>query len=214
MAANGWLLVLAKEAFGALPGTNVLTKALERLIERRRITARQILFDAPSEGEISLPQAINEEEAAAIFYRFYRAAVEGTATLNLKLMAKVIAGQAFVGNLVADEFLYYADILASLRREEIILIATMHTIHKRAPDRMTSTEKTDELVRSLVPRLFASAEMVRATAMACTRTGLVMDYNTMDDMGHYTTSPLMDRLEKLAPFEETLRGEGVDVSEP
>jgi len=205
VAAVGWLLALAKDGLGTIPGSNTLTKAVERLLERRRLAAHDILRDALSKGKISLPQAINELEAAAILYRFERAAIEGAATLNLRLMASVIAGQARVGNLVADEFLYYADILASLRREEIILIATMHTIRVQAPSKMTSDAKTDELVKALVPSLFPSAEMVRATAMACMRTGLVMDYNTIDDMGNYTTSPLMDRLEKLAPFAATIR---------
>lgn len=211
MAASSWLLALVKDTLPPVPGSNVLTKALERLLDRRRAKARELLRDALSKGEITLSQAINEEEAAAILYRFDRAAIEGTATLNLRLMAQVIANQSFVGNLVADEFLYFAEMLASLRREEIILIATMHRIRINAPSKMSADEKTEEVVAALVPKLFPDPETLRANAMACMRTGLIMDRNTMDDMGNYTTSPLMDRLEKLAPFEEALRAEGIDI---
>jgi hypothetical protein len=211
MAASSWLLALVKDALGPVPGSNTLTKALERLLDSRRAKARELLRDALSKGEISLSQAINEEEAAAILYRFDRAAIEGAATLNLRLMATVIANQAFVGNLIADEFLYFAEMLGSLRREEVILIATMHRIRTNAPSRMSSDAKTEALVAALVPVLFPDPETLRANAMACMRTGLVMDRNTMDDAGNYTTSPLMDRLEKLAPFEEALRAEGIDI---
>ena len=207
MTASGWLLTLVQDVLSPLPGSNSLTKALERILERRRVRARELLRDALSKGAVTLSQAIHEEEAAAILYRFDRAAIEGTATLNLRLMAEVIANQAFIGNLVADEFLYYAEMLGSLRREEIILIATMHRIRLNAPSQMSSDAKTEQLVSELVPRLFPDPETLRANAMACMRTGLVMDRNTMDDAGNYTTSPLMDRLEKLASFEEALRAD-------
>jgi len=41
-------------------------------------------------------------------------------------MAKVIAGQAHRGNLLADEFLYHADMLASLRREGVLVLGTLY----------------------------------------------------------------------------------------
>lgn len=213
MSSSSWLLALAQDVTGSLPGSNTLTRALEALLERRRAAARRILCDALKAGEVSLARSLNEEEAAAIFYRFDRAAIEGAATLNLKLMARVIAGQAFIGNLIASEFLYYAEKIASLQRDEVILIAKMHAIKTNAPSRMTSVDKQAVLERALIPQLFADAAALRATSMACMRTGLVMDYNTLDDMGNYTTSPLMDRLENLVPFADVLRSEGVDIEE-
>jgi hypothetical protein len=41
-------------------------------------------------------------------------------------MAKMIAGQAHRGNLLNDEFLYYADMLASLRREEVLVLGRLY----------------------------------------------------------------------------------------
>jgi len=99
---------------------------LGSLFRKRLDTAREILLEELRRCEKSLHEIGEVEEVAAITYRFARAAQEGTARLNLRLMAKVIAGQARLGTLVANEFLYYADIIASLRREEIILITTLH----------------------------------------------------------------------------------------
>ena len=108
-----------------LPGGNLLGVAIEQLFRHRAEVARDILLDELRGADKTLAAA-EIEEAAAIFYRYMRAAQEGGARLNLRLMAKVIAGQAHRGNLLADEFLYYADMLASLRREEILVLGTLY----------------------------------------------------------------------------------------
>jgi hypothetical protein len=45
--------------------------------------------------------------------------------LNVRLLAKAIAGKLRAGSLVADEFLQYAEAIGSLSRDEIHVIGTM-----------------------------------------------------------------------------------------
>ena len=184
---------------------------LSELLHKRLETARDVLLDELRSGDKKLAEASEVDEIVAILERYARAAREGAARLNLRLMAKVIAGQAHRGNLIADEFLYYADILASLRQEEIILIATLH--RQRYSTEVAETDggarayKAQTLTRDkLVPGLFPSEKQFMATLGSTTRTGLVIGSSAIGTMV-YQTSPLMDTLETLAPFREALEAE-------
>lgn len=199
-----------------IPGTNTIGTvaglALGRLVSKRLETARAILADELRAGEKTLDDVGDIEEAAAITYRYARAATEGAARLNLRLMAKVISGQAYMGNLVADEFLYYADILASLRREEVVLLGTLHRLW-HSSDIVVSEEAGHtssvwkQMEAELVPVPFPSNDSMRATAGALTRTGLLMTGLTWDDTGLWLVSPLLDELLEAAPFDAALQQE-------
>jgi hypothetical protein len=170
--------------------------------------AQDILFEERlRRGEKTLFNVGEVNEALAMMYRYAREAQEGTARLNLRLMAKVIAGQAHLGTLVADEFRRYADVLASLTREEIILIATLHQ-HWNSADVQQAEEQRGVIaqqatVRDLVPALFQNEEELMLVASASMRTGLVISVPVFDGPVYRTTS-LMNKLERLAPFQEAL----------
>lgn len=188
--------------------------ALEEMFRKRQEQARKILLDELRKGDRRIEDAADVDEIVAIVHRYGRAAQEGAARLNLRLMAKVIAGQAHTGNLVADEFLYYADLLASLRREEVILIATLHRLRKQAEPINRDDDSHHRLwlqaVSSFAPSLFPSEDEVRAAATAATRTGLVqVSGSTIGGDQFFTTSTAMDKLEQLAPFQDALREEGI-----
>ena len=138
--------------------------------------------------------------------------MEGAARLNLRLMAKVIAGQAQARGLVADEFLRYADILASLSRDEIIAIATLHRVRKEIDAlpggrQMYGHTIWERLKDALVPSLVQSDDYLRALVTGAMRSGLIISLTSIDDIGYFATSPLMDTLEILAPFREALEAE-------
>ena len=180
------------------------------MLRRRQAQARDILLEELQTGDKQLTDVGQVDEAAAIIYRYARAAQEGAARLNLRLMAKVISGQAQLGNLVADEFLYYADMLASLRREEVILIASLHRHRVFHDDGTVDAGQTwRKSCTELIPRVFKDEEELRAFAQGAARTGLLLAGATWDGLSDFATSSLMERLERLAPFEDALRREGV-----
>jgi hypothetical protein len=190
--------------FVKLPIGSLLGVAIDALLGRRAEVARTILLDEIGSGTKTLADA-EVEEAAAIFYRYMRAAQEGGARLNLRLMAKVIAGQAHRGNLIADEFLYYADMLASLRREEIFAIATLYRHWQTDPCVKAAGTVLSASKAELIPKVFQDEEEFLAALGAATRTGLVTYISGLDRV--YMVSPLMDRLYALAPFEAALEAE-------
>ncbi len=149
-----------------------------QLLRRRAVHARDILLDELRRGERTL-SAPEVDETVAVLLRYGRAAQEGTARLNLRLMAKVIAGQVQQKVLYADEFLRHADIIASLRREEVILLGALQR-HWAAPavqamandhDRMNEAKRL--MLAELTPVPFIDIVELAATEDAIVRTGFL-----------------------------------------
>ena len=207
-------VVIDTLGFFKLPGGSVagfsLAGALSKLVNRRLQAAREILLQELRSGEKQLPP--NQiDEGVAIIYRYQRAAQEGAARLNLRLMAQTIAGKAHLGNLSADEFLQDADMIASLRREEILLLAKLHSASRsETPSKNKPAEESVDPMKwaesQLVPSVFRNREELEATAAAIVRTGLIKTESGYGAI-HYSPTPLLDRLVARAPLEAAIAKE-------
>ena len=189
-----------------VPGTATAGSALGQFQKRRLERAREILLEELRSARISAVEAATEDDAIAIIVRYLRAAQEGSARLNLRLMAKVLAGQAHGGVLYADEFLRYADVLASLSREEVITIAALHKHTKEYQAEVSSgindpPTPFSRLVDEMVPSHFPDEATLEGVCAGAMRTGMIVIATTW--VGHFT-SPLVDRLQELAPFQDAL----------
>ncbi len=87
-----------------------------------------------SQGRAFIESVADVDELAAIFLKYMRAAEEGAAQLNLRLMAMTIRGMTQNRTLTANRFLYYAGFLATLTREETIAIAALYKNEKQSVD--------------------------------------------------------------------------------
>jgi hypothetical protein len=194
-----------------IPLGNTLAESVTRLIDGRRRKARDILIEELSQGRALIESVAEVDELAAIFLKYMRAAEEGTARLNLRLMAMTIRGMTHNRVLTANRFLYYAGFLATLSREEVIAIATPHKNEKQSPDAMLSEEEARGRARArtreeLVPAVFPTERHLNSALQAATRTGLVVAASGWD-MLVYETTPLMDEVASLAPFRDALERE-------
>jgi hypothetical protein len=203
-----------------LHGGSVAGLAIGRYFRRRAEQARDILFEELRHANIGDAQVASEDDKIAVIVRYLRAAREGAARLNLRLLAKVIAGQIQLGHLVADEFLQYAEALASLSRDEIVIIGTMyrlwsaHTMSASANPR-TAANLWEEAVEELKCRGM-SAEVIITTAARAQRSGLIYALSAPTGVLHGTefasntvyrvSSQLLD-LGTTVDFEDVLRRE-------
>jgi hypothetical protein len=199
-------------------GSNVagsaLNEALSRVMHQRAARARNELLVEIQQGIRSPHDAGEVDEFVAILYRYMRAAQEGSARLNLRLMARVIKSQIGGEGLYASEFLRYAELIASLTREEVILIATRHRV-RMAFDRSkqtadwSDTSRVNELVRKeLVPTLFPTELDMFAALTALQRTGLVWPAAATTGGGFvWQDTPLLDRVVGMADFEGVVAAE-------
>ncbi len=143
---------IAGDILGAfIPVGNTLSTAIQQVFKKRLDAAREILLDEIGDGYKDMSDAAKLEEVAAIIYRYGRAAQEGAARINLRLLAQVIAGKNFSEAPAADKFLYYADIVSSLKAEEIKLLGIM-VREKESKSFSTSNalEGYEETLQSLI----------------------------------------------------------------
>jgi len=200
-------------------GGNLAGLALKELLDARLSRSRAILFDELAFGAITPGEAASDE-SIAIVYRYLRSAQEGAARLNLRLLAAVFAGQVRDRAIAADEFLYFADMLASLRRDEVILLGTLLRTSNAYTDETptpASGRSADSSVRlaattvarsELVPKVFEDDATFDAIANSLQRTGLVLATTiSMLSAGNevqYSPTKLLRRLNALAEIEGVL----------
>jgi hypothetical protein len=213
---------LMSDTFGLLriPGGSVSEALIVGYFRRRDKLARDILFEEFRLANITDAQAASEDDAIAVIVRYLRAAREGAARLNLRLLAKVIAGQMHSRHLVADEFLQYAEALGSLSRDEVIVIGTIYrrwsAYDVTAP---TSPRAAANLWEETVRELTSggmSAERVITSAARAQRSGFIYALSAPTGVMHgtelasdtvYRVSPQLQDLGRTIDFEDALRRE-------
>jgi len=205
---------LAADALSAfsIPGGSTAAVAIAAYGKWRSDQAREILFGELCNGGKSPEQVSAQDDGIAVIHGYLRAAWEGRARLNLRLLAKAIVGQLQAGNLVADEFFLYAESLAGLSRDEIILISTLFRQHHKIPD-VPEDEMGEREKQS--PWLAAMADMeakgwskdkTSAVAGRCMRSGFVIAQSAWDGLA-FKASPMLLDLCKTVDFDDALRRE-------
>jgi hypothetical protein len=140
------------------------------------------------------------DDAVAIIAKYLRASEQGAARLNLRLLAKCIAGQVQRGRLIADEFLDHAEALATLSHDEVVLIATMYRIAQREePDRRWGVFLAE------MKKAWAE-DKIRSVAGRATRSGLVVAQGAFGGI-IYAPSPTLCDLCRTVDFDDALRRE-------
>jgi hypothetical protein len=204
-------------------GGSVAGLAVGRYFRRRAEAARDILLDELRQANISEAQAASEDDAIAVIVRYLRAAREGAARLNLRLLAKAIAGKLRSGSLVADEFLQYAEALGSLSRDEILVIGTIYKMWA-AHQALAATDPAEASKRYGDPwglalqelmRLGMKEELISAVASRAQRSGLIYSMSGVGGFPDqrpagnliFRVSPLLIELGMTVDFEDALRRE-------
>jgi hypothetical protein len=206
-------------------GGSIAGAAIARYFRRRAEQARDILLEELRHANISDAQATSQDDAIAVIVRYQRAAREGTARLNLRLLAMAIVGKFQAGRLVADEFLQYAEALGSLSRDEIIVLGTMYRYCK-VHQGLTVTEQQAagrnadpwELTLQELTGLGMNEKLVSTVASRAQRSGLL--YPMYGRVGFvaarygnlsFRVSPLLADLCRTIDFEDALRREASEA---
>lgn len=189
-----------------VPGAATVAELIQSHVRKRQAEALDLLLEQLRNGEITAIDAAGRDELISCLWRYSRAAIEGTAHANLRLLARTLAGLIGSESLYAEKFKRYADILSDLTAEEIFVLATLHRICDglRPRQEYFASESMSLLKAQLVPKNLSEIEL-HATLGALARTGLVCQgIGTMDDIGGWMTTPLMDEVAGLARLESEL----------
>jgi hypothetical protein len=205
---------IATDILGHVPVAGVFKVAIQKVFKKRLDAAREILLEEMKQGDKTLFDAAELEEVAATIYRYARAAQEGAARINLRLMAQVISGKNFSEMLTADKFLYYADIISSLRMEEIKLLgimirekATQANTASKALKEHFSEQESEEIFQSLLRTgLVIFSQEVTVEEAEYDRKMYNKDYKSNLYTDFHLTS-LMNEICQLTSFKDALAKE-------
>ena len=132
------------------------------------------------------------------------------------MLAKANVGQLRRTSLVADEFLQYADMLASLSRDEIILIAALYKFWLDAEEQrkiQPVVEPKDPWTaakEALCPDVFPNKEYVEGVAARAQRSGLVAFASVFGGSAYKLTPLMFDEVPKFVDFQDALQREGIE----
>lgn len=175
--------------FGVPTGTAI--QIYQDILDKRAQDAMEILFSEIRQGDFS---DVDQNDAVSIIARFQRDAMEGVAKNNLRLMARVINGMAEKKVLKAPSFLKYANIIASLTEDEIMVLGTMIQMRRHDPN-----IDPNRLKGKLHTKGIQNYEFIQQALM---RTGLVtfdVSAKSTVNINPYPLSPLMDEILQYIP---------------
>lgn len=200
--------VIIDEAFAVLniPGAAAASEILNKILEKKAKEAKEILFEELRNGAGIWE---NEDEVVYIIHRYLRSAQEGSARLNLRLLAQSISG-AYINKITANKFLYYADLIASLRNEEIIIIGSYYKNFKDKDfkDGDVFTQSMDAIKAELIPQLFETEDHLKTYSGALLRTGLIQAVSAWGGL-IYKPTYLLFEIANMISIEEALTKEKI-----
>lgn len=171
--------VAGSGAMGAAGG-----EVIKRILRKRAEAAREILVDELRRGQ-KFKEEISEDEVAAVIFRYMRAAEEGAARRNLRFLAAVAAGQASHDGLYADDFLRWADVIASLAPEEVVVLGVAFRLGEKADFKIgLDGSFWGECLKVLDEEHGMHAVTSDSLAASLLRTGFMRFLGGLMDIGH------------------------------
>lgn len=129
-----------------VPGLSTLKAVWDHILENKILDARDALLDEIAEGDFS---SIPQDDLVSIIHRYLQASINGSAKLNLRILARLIKGitqndEVLVPGLYASEFNRYSNILADLTHEELQVLAALQKfkIQNEKEQKMTEPQTT------------------------------------------------------------------------
>lgn len=185
--------------------TNLISQIYQEVLDNRAKDALDILLCEIRQGSF---QNVHQHDLISILARYQRDAMEGVARNNLELLAKTIKGMADHRELVAPNFLKYANILSTLSKDEIYVLATMVKSAKEQHTSLahifddTETPATITSYNKMDPGKSILNEKYNHIQQALVRTGLVQMHSVgmtsydNDSTMRYNLTPLMEEIIK------------------
>lgn len=152
---------------------SALKISVRKFFQARADEARDILLTELEAGRMSEDDVAQKDENLRMILRYQRAARDGVATNNLKLLAKIIRGSIDAGDLNADRCIYLLNIISEMTEEEIRLVWLLYKAKGKNPQIVASSN----LEEDIVPSIFQTSEALNAALMRLCRTGLVNTYS-------------------------------------
>ena len=171
-----------------------------------------MLLDELRAGNIGELEVAEKNEVVAICHRFLIAARDGTARRNMRLLARAWVGLANRDRLYSDDFNKYADTLARLTRDQILVLGRYHAMWTEEVEQSTDQEEVRarawiQLNNQLVPTEFPTADHMTSICAQAAGLGLLNVGSAFGGLT-YRPSPILFEIIELVDFQDVLRAEG------
>lgn len=213
------LRAVAADVLGAyeVPGGVTAAEGRRRGWQVRLEAARDIVLEELDAKQVLVLEACSEQNRLSVLYTYMRAARDGCARVNLRLMAKAIAGLLRRRELSGPVYNGYVRMLQNLSRRQILVIGALHRQRKKAEaDLETPTDAIvwSALIGELIPAYFRAERQIRSICEAALGSGLVDEPSDPHCAGLYTTTHVMDDLASVVDFDDAIRLELAAPAQP
>lgn len=189
-------------------GSAAFTKLRTEYEKKRAEAAAEILERKLRRGNY---WAVAQDQVFATILRFERAAVEGAARINLELLADAASKTLSEPTFAPNEFLRHADALASLSREEVLVLQAVLNAKEELKSIPRDQEDTGPDGRvwpraraRLAPTAaFPSEDHVTSHAFSLARTGWIVPVSTYGGLT-FVASPSLEVIGRLVNVDEAL----------
>ena len=107
-----------------LPGSGTFVQVLREYKKHKLDAAHEILIEEVRKGDRRLDDA-EADEFVPIAYRYFKAAQDGAANRNIRLLAKLIGQDIAKHDLRSDRFLSQEESISNLSLEELICLSVL-----------------------------------------------------------------------------------------
>lgn len=196
--------------------TTTIQNLWQQHCEQKISESRDILLSEIEQGNFD---NIGIDDKVSIMHRYMQAAMNGSAKINLRLLAKVMnsiaKGEKQSNAVFANEFNRYASALEVLSEEEIHLLASMYEYRKNArPPYTRNTARGIECENDFLQNFSKhyryenkiSDSQYASMCSALLRTGLIYPRTYIRETT-YDLSPFFDEIVKLVDFQDALKKE-------
>lgn len=192
----------------AAPFAGLAANAATTYLTRRFDRGGEILKDEFSRRSAHAADLRDADQLAAAAIRYTRAIKEQAADENLYLLAQAMLGCARRHELWASDFLMHADVLASLTRDELLLIGLIMAEDKRWNEMNESPDARPTVwhmvTSSALAGIFPDDRYVQSVAARAQRSGYILALSGWGSMV-YELSPIGREVRDLVDIEAALQ---------
>jgi len=179
-----------------VPGGGLLAKAIDQHLARRSQEAVEIAIDELSKGNVDFDEA-DAEPFVAILLRYSKAASEGAARKNLRLLMQVVVGLKKNKSLKDDLFRRWASILEHMTRDELMLVGQAIILQRKKQEGVQAIDENFwQLIQDAMVAGRYLAEELPALGASVSRYGILVPKSAWGGIV-YAASPWLEELAKL-----------------
>lgn len=181
------------------------------LLNKRTNEAFEILLEETRTGVFPLRTPDDISSVLGMMLRYQRAAIEGSAKINLRIIASIFKGILENDFIYPDKFQSMANRIADLTIEELRIIALVYKYRNAVQEEIervgtSYSQDCDRVGKDVFGEEYDQPKKILAYCASASRTGFIIQQYDQN-LFPYTSTHIMDELVNLSEFQNIMQGE-------